>query len=112
MSRIWSSHEILIFSINRFIKRDQIFCGRVLYKLIVQDTPIHISPHERFVSNICNNYKVDCIDSVMIINHPTLSIYYRPFKLLIKHDLFICQPHIIQDCITNTRFFIQRIILN
>ena len=37
-SHTWSSCEILISLINRFINRDEIFRGPVLYKLIVWDT--------------------------------------------------------------------------
>ena len=36
---------------------------------------------------IYNNYKANHINSVTMIRHPTLSIYYRPFWLLLEHDL-------------------------
>ena len=53
---------------------------------------------------ICNDYKVSRINSDTRIKHPTLSIYYRLFRLLLEHDSLLCQPHIVRDYINNLDF--------
>ena len=56
------------------------------------------------LDQICNDYKVGRTNSVTRIRHPTLSIYYRLFRLLLEHDPLLYQPHIVQDYIKNLGF--------
>ena len=56
---------------------------------------------------IYNNYNLSYINSVIKTRYLTLSIYYRPLTLLLKHDPPIRQPHTVQDYIDNLGFFIQ-----
>ena len=53
---------------------------------------------------ICNDYKVGRIYSVTCIRDPTLSIYYRLFRLLLEHDSLVCQSYTVQDYINNREF--------
>ena len=103
-SRIWSSCEILIISINGFTTEVKYFLVQSYTNSLHRIPPLTCLHMNDLDQIICNDYKVGRINSVTRIRHPTLSIYYRLFRLLLHHDPLVCQPHTIQDYINNLRF--------
>ena len=70
----------------------QIYC--------IEYSHLHVNYTDALNYCVCIKYKVSCIHSVTRIKYPTLSLYNKPFKLILNIDLYM-SLHTVQDSSNN-----------